>query len=34
MPKKNIIMGKAELDITNDILKIIDKKVKKININK
>ena len=33
MPKKNIIMGKAELDITNDILKIIDKKVKKININ-
>ena len=33
IPKKNIIMGNTELDITNDILKIIDKKVKKINLN-
>jgi Skp family chaperone for outer membrane proteins len=33
IPKKNIIMGNTDLDITNDIIKIIDKKVKKININ-
>ena len=33
IPKKNIIIGKSELDITNDILIIVDKKVKKITIN-
>jgi outer membrane protein len=33
IPKKNIIMGNTEIDITNDILKIINDKVKKININ-
>jgi len=33
IPKKNIIIGKLELDITNDILMIVDKKIKKININ-
>jgi len=33
IPKKNIIIGKFELDITNDILKIVDKRIKKININ-
>ena len=33
IPKKNIVMGKSELDITNDILTIVDKKIKKININ-
>ena len=31
--KKNIIIGKSELDITNDILSIVDKKISKININ-
>jgi outer membrane protein len=30
--KKNIIIGKVELDITNDVLKIINDKIKKINI--
>jgi len=30
LQKKNIIMGKTELDITDDILKIIDKEVSKI----
>jgi len=30
--KKNIVMGKSELDITEDILMIVDKKIKKINI--
>jgi outer membrane protein len=30
LQKKNIIMGKTELDITDDILKIIDKEVLKI----
>ena len=30
--KKNIIIGKVELDITNDILKIVNKEIKKINI--
>tara|TARA_B100000686_G_C16453788_1_gene793488 strand:- start:251 stop:775 length:525 start_codon:yes stop_codon:yes gene_type:complete len=29
--KKNIIMGKTNLDITDDVLKIIDKEVSKIN---
>ena len=31
--KKNIIMGKNELDITKDILKIVDNKIKKIDLN-
>tara|TARA_Y100000590_G_scaffold293188_1_gene330194 strand:- start:458 stop:982 length:525 start_codon:yes stop_codon:yes gene_type:complete len=30
--KKNIIIGKTDLDITDDILKILNKKYKKINI--
>ena len=30
LQKKNLIMGKTELDITDDILKIIDKEVSKI----
>jgi Skp family chaperone for outer membrane proteins len=30
--KKNIIIGKSELDITKDIIAILDKKVKKITI--
>ena len=30
LQKKNIIMGKTELDITEDVLKIIDKEVSKI----
>jgi len=33
LAKKNIVMGKSELDITNDILKIVDQKIKKVNIN-
>jgi outer membrane protein len=32
MPKKNIIMGKTNLDITNQVLKILDKKIKNIKI--
>ena len=31
--KKNIIMGKSELDITNDVLKIVDKKIDKLKID-
>ena len=31
--KKNIIIGKSELDVTDDILKIVDSKIKKIKIN-
>ena len=31
--KKNIIMGKKELDITADILKIVDEKIKKIKFD-
>ena len=31
--KKNIIIGKSELDITDDILKLLDKKVKEIKLN-
>ena len=31
--KKNIIIGKSELDITQDILSIVDKKISKIKIN-
>ena len=33
LPKKNIIIGKSELDITKNILLIVDKKIKKIEIN-
>ena len=32
MDKKNIIMGKTELDITNEVLKIIDKEVKPFTV--
>ncbi len=31
--KKNIIMGKKELDITADILKIVDQKIQKIKFD-
>ena len=31
--KKNIVVGKSELDITNEILKIVDKKIEKIEID-
>ena len=31
--KKNIIMGKKELDITADILKIVDEKIAKIKFD-
>ena len=31
--KKNIIMGKKELDITDDILKIVDKEISKIKFD-
>ena len=31
--KKNIIIGKSELDITSDIMKLLNKEIKKININ-
>ena len=31
--KKNIIIGKSDLDITKDILDIVNKGIKKININ-
>ena len=31
--KKNIIMGKSSLDITNEILKIVDDKISKLKIN-
>ena len=30
--KKNIIMGKTNLDITNEILKIVDNKITKLKI--
>ena len=30
--KKNIVVGKSELDITSEILKIVDNKIKKIEI--
>ena len=33
MQKKEIIIGKTELDKTNDILKLVDKKIKKIDFN-
>ncbi len=31
--KKNIIVGKTELNITNEILKILDNKIKKVKLN-
>ena len=31
--KKNIIMGKSTLDITNEILKIVDNKISNLKIN-
>ena len=31
--KKNIIIGKKELDITDEVIKLLDKKIKKINLN-
>ena len=31
--KKNIIMGKSSLDITNEILKIVDDKISNLKIN-
>ena len=31
--KKNIIIGKSELDITSDIMKLLNKEIKKINID-
>ena len=31
--KKNIIMGKTDLDITDEILIIVDKKINKLNVN-
>ena len=31
--KKNIIMGKSNLDITNEILKIVDNKISNLKIN-
>tara|TARA_Y100000590_G_C15638828_1_gene984107 strand:+ start:590 stop:1114 length:525 start_codon:yes stop_codon:yes gene_type:complete len=33
LQKKNIVIGKKELDITNNILELINEKVKKIEIN-
>ena len=32
LPKKNIIIGKKELDITNSILKILNSKIKNIKL--
>ena len=33
MQKKNIIIGKNDLDITEDIIRILDNKIKKIDVN-
>ena len=33
IPKKNIIIGRSELDITNAILQILDKKIKTIKVD-
>ena len=33
LQKKDIVIGKTELDKTNDILKLVDKKIKKIDFN-
>ena len=32
--KKNIIIGKTELDVTNDILELLNKKIKKVEFKK
>ena len=32
--KKNVVMGKTSLDITNDILELLNKKIKKIEVKK
>ena len=32
LPKKNIVIGKTELDITNEIIKILDNEIKEIKI--
>ena len=31
--KKNLVMGKKEMEITNDVLKIVNDKIKKIKLN-
>ena len=33
MEKKNIVIGKSELDITNDILSLLNAKIKKVEIS-
>ena len=33
IPKENIIIGKSEFDLTNEILIIVEKKIKKINFD-
>ena len=33
LQKQNVIIGKKELDITNDIILILNEKIKKIDIN-
>ena len=33
MQKKNILLGKSNLDITKDVLEIMNQKKKKINLN-
>ena len=33
LQKKNIVMGKKEIEITNEILSIANKKIKEIKIN-
>ena len=33
LPKKNVIIGRSELDITDEILMLIDKEIKSIKIN-
>ena len=33
IPKKNIIIGKIELEITKDILKLVDENIEKISLN-
>ena len=32
IPKENIIMGKTELDLTNEVMTLLDKKIKKIKL--
>ena len=33
LPKKNVVLAKTELDITNKIIDILNSKIKKINLN-